>query len=82
MQGNLIGTKADGVSPLPNGGGGVIIHNESSNNMIGGFALSAGNTIAFNQNGSGVYINGLSPPVRSNTIRYNSIHGNAGKASL
>ncbi|MEO8458063.1 MAG: hypothetical protein ABI559_09645 [Chloroflexota bacterium] len=79
VQGNLIGTEADGVSPLPNGGGGVILHNESSNNIIGGFAASAGNTIAYNENGAGVYVNGLSPPVRSNTIRYNSIHDNAGK---
>ncbi|MEX0682461.1 MAG: right-handed parallel beta-helix repeat-containing protein [Dehalococcoidia bacterium] len=79
VQGNLIGTDANGVSPLPNGGGGVVLHNESSNNIIGGFALSAGNTIAYNENGSGVYVNGSSPPVRSNTIRHNSIHTNAGE---
>ena len=48
IQGNLIGTKIDGVSGLGNAAHGVECTN-ASNNMIGGTAPGAGNRIAFSQ---------------------------------
>ncbi len=74
--GNLIGVAANGSTPLPNSGYGVIIFDESSNNIVGGAAIGAGNTIAYNV--AGVVIDGEGPPVRSNTIRGNSIYSNIG----
>ena len=47
MQGNRIGTAADGVTPLPNQGYGVGIQGPSGN-VIGGATTGAGNVIAFN----------------------------------
>ncbi len=50
VQGNFIGTKADGASPLPNSMNGVHVNGVAamSNNTIGGTAAGAGNVIAFN----------------------------------
>ena len=63
IQGNFIGTQADGATPLPNTGDGVVVipvNNASGaflpggvNNVIGGIAGGAGNVIAFN-GGNGV----------------------------
>jgi parallel beta-helix repeat protein len=55
LQGNLIGTQADGHSPLGNGSDGVFFVDGSSNNLIGGMDPAAGNTIAFN-GGNGVTV--------------------------
>jgi CSLREA domain-containing protein len=74
--GNLIGTAADGTTPLPNLSSGVDIYLESSNNIIGGTVPAAGNIIAFN-GANGVHVDGSVPQVRSNTIRGNSIYANA-----
>ncbi|MFY9608067.1 MAG: FG-GAP-like repeat-containing protein, partial [Blastocatellia bacterium] len=59
VQGNLIGTNANGTTALPNSGGGVFIGNSppASNNAIGGTAAVARNVISGN-NGSGVLIGG------------------------
>ena len=73
--GNLIGTAADGTTPLPNESAGVDISNQSSNNTVGGQIAGAGNTIAFNGY-TGVLVDGLVPQVRSNTISGNSIYSN------
>jgi CSLREA domain-containing protein len=73
--GNLIGTAADGTTPLPNLFEGVLIRDQSSNNIVGGQVAGAGNTIAFNGR-NGVRVDGGSPQVRSNTIRGNSIYSN------
>jgi hypothetical protein len=69
VQGNLIGTAADGVGPLGNGGSGVGVF-ISSNSMVGGFDPSAGNVIAFNGE-HGVYVTGTGDRVLSNTIYSN-----------
>ena len=72
--GNRIGA-ADGVTPLPNLRHGVLLHFESSNNIVGGASALAGNVIAYN-GGSGVRVDAGLPQVRSNTIRANRIHDN------
>ena len=70
VQGNFIGTEADGVSPLGNGSNGVLI-NFFDSNAIGGSASGAGNTIAFN-GGAGVAVLGPLNPVSSNAIFANA----------
>jgi hypothetical protein len=49
VQGNFIGTKADGATPLGNGHDGVLLEADSDNNKIGGTAANTGNTIAHNK---------------------------------
>jgi titin len=48
VQGNLIGTKANGTESLGNQGNGVTINNNASNNTIGGTASGARNVISGN----------------------------------
>ncbi|MDQ3815756.1 MAG: hypothetical protein M3347_17730 [Armatimonadota bacterium] len=69
VQGNFIGTDAAGTAALPNGEGGVGVHEGAQSNLIGGTAAGEGNTIAFN--GSGVIIG--SDKATANSIRGNSI---------
>ena len=79
VQGNLIGTASDGVSPLPNEGPGVFINFlfpnnpiHGNNNVIGGATPGAGNVIAFSS-GDGVLIaNGTGNAVRGNSIYANN----------
>jgi len=74
IEGNLIGTAADGVSALGNGFGGVVIANYVQDNTIGGTAAGAGNVIAFN-GGAGVStveFGGISNPILGNSI-YNNV---------
>lgn len=52
VQGNLIGTQRDGVSPLGNGADGVFVTG-SREHLIGGEHVGQGNVIAFNR-GNGV----------------------------
>jgi hypothetical protein len=69
VQGNLIGTAANGTDALGNGQGIVI---DGSRNLIGGSTASAGNVVAFNA------FNGVA--VRDgtgNSILSNSIYGNS-----
>ena len=70
VQGNFIGTQANGVSPLGNGANGVLI-NFFDSNAIGGSASGAANTIAFN-GGAGVLVLGVSNPVSSNAVFANA----------
>ena len=77
ISGNLIGVQSPGkvvtaLLPLPNGGSGIVIDG-SNNNLIGGTAPGAGNTVAFNA-GAGVLINSGA----GNAILGNSIFDNAG----
>ncbi len=72
VQGNRIGTRADGVTSLPNSSDGVRVINSASNNTVGG-APGEGNIIAFNL-GTGVRIESGT----GNAIRANSIFSNAG----
>jgi hypothetical protein len=65
---NLIGTQADGISPLGNGGPGVLLDSQTSFNSIGTGKPEEGNTIAFNT-GTGVDVrDGLSNPIEANSI--------------
>jgi titin len=58
VQGNLIGTGANGLTPIGNLLDGVLIENDSANNLIGGLGKGQGNTIAYN-GADGVQIVGL-----------------------
>src|SRR5262249_37477720 len=72
---NFIGTQADGVSPLGNGGWGVIFSDNADYNAIGPYYSSSnelGNTIAFNA-GAGVLVT----QAVGNRIRSNSIFNNS-----
>ncbi len=74
VYGNLIGTQADGSSPLGNGSTGVGIGQSNiDNNVIGGTSTGEANTIAFNATGVGVGGSG-----RGDAIRGNSIFSNTG----
>jgi titin len=93
VQGNYIGTQADGTSPLGNASHGVQVALNALDNVIGldSAGAGAGNTIA-NNSGDGVQIDGCidwllgecqEPAVDAasatgNTIRGNSIYSNAG----
>ncbi|MDB6175336.1 MAG: hypothetical protein JWL59_4647 [Chthoniobacteraceae bacterium] len=70
---NAIGTDQAGTAVLGNTLSGVVIQN-SSGNVIGTVS-GDGNTIAFN-GGTGISVIGTQ--ARANTIRANSIYGNAG----
>ena len=72
VQGNLIGTAADGVSRLGNKNAGVSV-TISSNSTVGGTDVDAGNVIAFN-GGFGVLVTGP-----GNRILSNSIYSNVGR---
>ena len=78
VQGNYIGTQADGVSPLGNMGPGISASYRPNTgaplnpNLIGGVEAGAGNVIAYNQ-GPGVE---LTKP--GNIVRGNAIHSNGG----
>ncbi len=72
VQGNLIGTDADGSFALPNGGDGVVI--EMQDNTIGGTDAGAGNTISANT-GVGIRIGSSSSSfdVSGNVLQGNRI---------
>src|SRR5207247_1645409 len=76
IQGNYIGTDVNGTADLGNGNNGIEVTASATNNMIGGAAAGAGNTIAFNgkntnaSNGDGVHIDDGST---GNSILGNSI---------
>lgn len=78
VEGNLIGTKANGTKPLGNGSDGVRLSFNSSNNTVGDDDASDGttnaaNTIAFNgSDGVGVIVG------TGNRVLSNSIHSNGG----
>ena len=73
VQGNFIGTQADGSSPLPNSQIAVLLIGNTSNNQIGGTTSGAGNLIAYSS-GAGVSIQRGT----GNAILSNSIVSNAG----
>jgi hypothetical protein len=81
VQGNLVGTKKDGVGALGNTGVGVFVH-DAQRNLIGGSGLTArfaANTIAFN-GADGVKIKsfGAEDDESGNRVVFNSIFSNAG----
>ncbi len=77
IKNNRIGTTANGISALGNGGDGVEITAGSGNNQIGGAALNEGNIIAFNAE-DGIQINDVGFAPVGNPISGNSIHTNGG----
>ena len=77
VEGNLIGTQIDGISPLGNTRCGVYILSGSAN-TVGGTASGGGNTIAFNgalYGEDGVRVDGGT----GTAITANSVHSNVGK---
>jgi hypothetical protein len=77
VAGNYIGTDVTGTAALGNGIHGVVLSAGASNNLVGtdGDDAALSNLIAFNL-GDGVRVVGEA--TTGNTIRYNSIHSNAG----
>jgi len=75
IRGNLIGTQANGTSPLPNGNFGGINLN-ISNASVGGVGAGEPNVIAFN-NGAGIWVrlNQNSNPIIQNSIYSNTVTG-------
>lgn len=78
VQGNRIGTSADGMKAIPNGGDGVRI-DLGNNNVIGGSTPGAGNLISGNGTvASGLgHGNGISVGSSNNIIKGNLIGTNA-----
>lgn len=72
VQGNYIGTKADGISPLGNGGPGILVF--ETGNRIGGTGAGEGNVIAHNGQ-AGVRV---ISPATFNSIRRNAVFSNGG----
>jgi hypothetical protein len=75
IQGNFIGTKADGVSALGNAANGVDIFTNSLNNTVGGTAAGAGNTIAFNTFAGVAVDTGTGNAIFGNSIYANKRRG-------
>jgi hypothetical protein len=75
VQGNLIGTQRDGVSPLGNSRSGVYIDRLAASHTVGGTTPAAANTIAFNGS-DGVTVHGDARP--GQRILSNSIFSNTG----
>jgi hypothetical protein len=78
LQGNLVGTKSNGLYPLGNLGDGVLIEHMSSHSTVGGLTDGAGNRIGFN-GGAGVRVlAGPGGPSKLNPILGNAIFENDG----
>ena len=77
VQGNLIGTQADGVSPLGNQWHNIELLNTASSNVLGGVVFGAGNRIACTRTAGydGVRIR---DGCTGNRVRGNSMFSNAG----
>jgi hypothetical protein len=77
VQGNYIGVAADGLTPLPNGGDGILADGPAA--FIGGILPGQGNIIAYN-GGNGVTV-AIDPAQlgsgQKTSIRGNSIYNNA-----
>jgi len=75
IQGNFVGTQKDGVSPLGNGTGIIMVTvGNANNNLIGGTVPAAGNVVAFNEIGVG----SESAAGTGNAILGNSIFSSSG----
>src|SRR5262249_1760893 len=86
IQGNKIGTLANGTTPAGNTFAGILVSSTASNNTIRGAALGAGNMIANTRgdgtaaSGAGVRVEAITglPPPTGNAILGNAIFANAG----
>lgn len=80
IQGNKIGTAADGTTALANNSHGIVVTNKAANTAIGGSAAGAGNVIAHN-GAFGVLIGKdatfTTPAGAGNSVLGNSIFSNA-----
>lgn len=78
VQGNLVGTKADGVGALGNVQYGVWVYYSGANNVIGGVGGGQGNVIAFNCAGNPSYdgVRLHSTAGQGNRVSGNSIFAN------
>ena len=76
VQGNLIGTTADGTGALGNGAMAIFL-TRSTDATIGGLDPAAGNVIAYN--GGGVYLPGGGSFGQRNSILSNSIYANSNR---
>lgn len=74
IQGNFIGTDANGTLPIPNGNEGIRIGSGAHDTIVGGNVAGAGNLIAFN--GRGIGMSGQFGNPAENAILSNSIHSN------
>jgi titin len=71
VQGNFIGTAADGASPLGNSGNGVAVLGATGNasgNTIGGTVAGSRNVIAFSGNDGVLVDTGTGNPIRGDSI--------------
>jgi hypothetical protein len=75
VQGNFIGTDANGTLALGNSGNGINIFNSAASNTIGGTTAGAGNVI-WNNRGNGILI--TTSTAINNAILSNSIYDNGG----
>ncbi|CAB1056387.1 Flagellar hook-length control protein FliK, partial [Olavius sp. associated proteobacterium Delta 1] len=75
LSGNFIGTNPAGSINLGNKGAGIWIDEDASNNILGGFDLTDGNRIAFNEQGGIVVVSGT-----GHAILQNIFHDNEGLA--
>ena len=79
LQGNLIGTAANGVDPLHNSEDGINIF--GSRNLVGGLEPGAANTIAFNWRAGVAVVNGPNTfPSTGNRVLSNVIYANLAPA--
>ena len=80
VQGNIIGTKADGISALGNLEHGLDLYGGSANNIVGGTTAGAGNVFAFARTFSGFGYCGVRvrDGASNNVISGNSIFSNDG----
>ena len=75
VEGNFIGTNADGSAGFADGGNGVAVVTNSHNNMIGGTTPAARNLIS--GKGTGILISSSSTPILGTQILGNLIGTNA-----
>ena len=73
IEGNLIGTRKNGVDALPNNGNGVRL-SAGSGNSVGGVAAGTGNLIAYNTGNGVAVVSGAT----GNLILANAVTANAG----
>ncbi len=71
IQGNRIGTRANGADLLPNGGAGIELSSSTHENAIGGIVPGEGNVIAYNATGISIGSFNYSNRIRGNSIRSN-----------
>ncbi|MGI9324645.1 MAG: DUF4347 domain-containing protein [Pseudomonadales bacterium] len=75
VEGNIVGLKADGITPAGNGQHGIVVETSSDNNRIGGTAAGAGNTISGNTQ-YGIQLNGATDVTYTTAITGTLIQGN------